>query len=135
VHEAYLRLVGGEETRFENRAHFFGAAAAAIRRVLVEHSRRRARLKRGDGRVRVELDAIDPAAPVSDEDLLALEEALEELTTFSPESARLVELRFFAGMTIPEVAQVLRVSESTIERDWRLARAWLKGKLEERHGS
>jgi RNA polymerase sigma factor (TIGR02999 family) len=134
VHEAYLRLVGGEGARFENRAHFFAAAATAIRRVLVEHSRRRARLKRGEGRGRVGLDGIDPAVPASDEDLLAVEEALQKLAVFSPQGARLVELRYFAGMTIPEVAQVLDVSEAKIERDWRLARAWLKNELEERHG-
>lgn len=130
VHEAYLRLVRDQDGSFENRAHFFGAAAVAIRRVLVEHARSRSRLKRGGDRVRLNLDDLDPAGPMRDDALLALDEALLELASYSPTSANIVELRFFAGMTIPELARQMNVSESTIERDWRLARAWLRGRLE-----
>jgi RNA polymerase sigma factor (TIGR02999 family) len=129
VHEAYLRLMTGEQPRFENRAHFFGAAAAAIRRVLVDHARSRGRLKRGGRRTRIELGASEPATPMPNEDLLALDEALLRLAEFAPIQARIVELRFFAGMTIPEVARALSVSETTVQRDWRVARAWLKGEL------
>lgn len=129
VHEAYLRLMSGEPVRFENRAHFFGAAASAIRRVLVEHARSRGRVKRGDGRARVDFDAVDVEGAMPSEDLCALDEALGRLAEFAPVQARIVELRFFAGMTIPEVARLLSVSETTVQRDWRLARAWLKGEL------
>lgn len=131
VHEAYLRLVGPESEPFENRAHFFGAAAAAIRRVLVEHARRRGRDKRGGGRHRVDVEAELLAAPGRDERLLALDECLQELTRLDPDQARLVELRFFAGMTLDEAAQVLGVSPSTVVRQWRTARAWLQGALDD----
>ncbi|MFG0316842.1 MAG: sigma-70 family RNA polymerase sigma factor [Planctomycetota bacterium JB042] len=132
VNEAYLRLLGDEGTSFENRAHFFGAAASAIRRVLVEHARRRSRLKRGGGRERIDLDeALDAADPIRDDRLLALDEAMERLASFDEAKARLVELRFFAGMTVPEIARARRVSESTVAREWRLARSWLQGALDE----
>jgi RNA polymerase sigma factor (TIGR02999 family) len=134
ANEAYLRLVSAKDACFENRAHFFGAAAAAIRRVLVEHARKRSRAKRGADRRRVDLDGVDPAAPVPDEDVLALHQALEELATFDADGARIVELRFFAGMTIPEVAKLLEISESTVERSWRLSRAWLRGRIEDQDG-
>ena len=129
VHEAYLRLVSKEGGSFQNRAHFFGAAARAIRRVLVDHARGRQRMKRGEGAPRADLDAMNPAAPVREDALLALDHALTELTTFAPRLAELVELRFFSGMSLPEVAQLLKTSESTLQRDWRIARAWLRGKL------
>jgi RNA polymerase sigma factor (TIGR02999 family) len=132
VHEAYLRLAGGDGLRFESRAHFFAAAATAIRRVLVEHARMRARVKRGDGARRVDLSAVDP--PQADEGmpaetLMAVDAALARLAGFAPALARVVELRFFAGMTIPETARLLERSETTVQRDWRLARAWLRGEL------
>ena len=135
VHEAYVRLVSGEVATFENRAHFLGAAAIAIRRVLVEHARKRARIKRGGDLQRVDLDDVDPAGPVPDAALIGLDEALVELAGFAPRQARLVELKFFAGMSIPEIARLMQVSESTIQREWRIARAWLKGELEDRDGS
>ncbi len=130
VHEAYLRLMTGENVRFENRAHFFGAAATAIRRVLVEHARGRARIKRGQGRARVEFDPDQLAQPVDDEQLLSLDEELARLAEFAPQQARVVELRFFAGLSIPEVARLMSRSETSVQRDWRVARAWLKGQLE-----
>lgn len=129
VHEAYLRLMTGQAASFENRAHFFGAAATAIRRVLVEHARSRGRAKRGGGRLRTELDAVDVASQMPEEDVLSLDDALRRLASFAPAQARLVELRFFAGMTIPEAAVLLSRSETSVQRDWRVARAWLKGEL------
>jgi RNA polymerase sigma factor (TIGR02999 family) len=140
VHEVYLRLAGGDGLRFESRAHFFGAAATAIRRVLVEHARRRVRVKRGGGARRVDLSAVEASATgadggeLPDDALMAVDEALARLSAFAPELARVVELRFFAGMTIPETARLLGVSTSKIERDWRLARAWLRGELEQDGG-
>ena len=129
VHEAYLRLVGGEGGPFENRAHFFGAAATAIRRVLVDHARRRGREKRGGGVAPLSLDKVNPAQPISDAELLGLDEALARLSEFDPTKARVVELRFFAGMTVEELARALGLSESTVRRHWRTARAWLRGEL------
>ncbi len=131
VHEAYLRLVGagedvsGEERRWANRRHFFGAAAEAMRRILVENARRKTRDKHGGGRHRehVDLDAL--GARHSDQDLLALHEALEQFASHDPEKAKLVELRFFAGLTLEQAARCLDISLSTADRAWRYARAWL----------
>ena len=134
VHELYLRLsAGGDTPSFENRAHFFGAAATAIRRLLVEHARARGRQKRAGGRKRVELDdetTAGPTTPLGDERLLALEAALERLAAYDAQKAKIVELRFFAGCSVEDVAHALGVSESTIAREWRFARAWLQGQLE-----
>ena len=132
VHELYLRLLAGENApSFQNSAHFFGAAATAVRRLLVEHARARARQKRSGGRARVELDEQVLAAPEGrDERLLALDEVLERFAAFDPDKAKLVELRFFAGLSVEEVARALEVSESTVAREWRLARAWLQGQIE-----
>jgi len=131
VNEAYLRLIGEVSPAFESRGHFFAAAATAIRRVLVEHARKRGRLKRGGDRERIDLDVAESAEPMSDDRLLALDQTLERLAEIDATKARVVELRFFAGMTVPEVARALKVSESTVARDWRMARAWLQGELEE----
>ncbi len=135
VHEAYLRLVGKDGGSFENRAHFFGAATTAIRRVLVDHARRRARAKRGGGVVHLSLDEADPAQPISDAELLGLDEALARLAVLDPPKARIVELRFFGGMTVEELARALELSESTVRRHWRMARAWLCGELEGTRGA
>ena len=132
VHELYLRLLAGEDAPgFENRAHFFGAAATAIRRLLVEHARARGRAKRSGGGKRVQLDeeALPAAVEVADERLLALESVLERLATLDPQKARIVELRFFAGCSVEEVARALGTSESTIAREWRFARAWMQAQL------
>ena len=129
VNEAYLRLLGGDAPSPDDRAAFFAAAVVAIRRVLVDHARRRDRLKRGADRRRtlIELDALP--LPLGDEQLLALDVALERLAQLDARKARLVDLRFFAGLTIPEVAELLETSPTTIQRDWRLARAWLRDAL------
>jgi RNA polymerase sigma factor (TIGR02999 family) len=123
VHEAYLRLAGDQ--KFENRRHFFAAASQAMRRILIEDVRRKGRLKRGSARQRaaVELDAV--AAEMPDDELLALHDALERLAVHDPVKAKLVELRFFGGMSLPEIAEHLEISLSTTERGWRYARAWL----------
>jgi RNA polymerase sigma factor (TIGR02999 family) len=125
VHEAWLRLVGEEGQSWQHRAHFFGAAAEAMRRILIESARRRARLKRGGNRERVELEELPIAAPDRDETLLAVDEALTKLEAEDPEKARIVKLKFFAGLTNEQVAQSLGVTERTIERTWSYTKAWL----------
>lgn len=131
VHEAYLRLVGDEPREWNGRAHFFGAAAIAMRRILVEQARRRGRHKRGGDRERVELAdacaAIDPPG----EDILALDEALRELEARDARKGRIVNLRYFAGLTAVETAEVLGVSIGTIEREWRFIKVWLRDRLDE----
>ena len=129
VHEAYLRLVGPDGVlHFDNRRHFFAAAAEAMRRVLVENARRKASMKYGGGRRRMDLDAVvDPSH--SGEDLPELDEALSRLQAESPARAELVKLRFFAGLTMPEAADALGVSLATAERYWAYARAWLYAAL------
>jgi RNA polymerase sigma factor (TIGR02999 family) len=125
VNEAYARLVDQHGLTFESRAHFFGIAARAMRQILVEYARARAAEKRGGGRERVELDE---AALVSEEpamEMVALDEALRELAGFDERLARVVELRFFGGLSVEETAEVLRVSPNTVIRDWSTARAWL----------
>ena len=133
VHEAYLRLVGGSARTWENRTHFFATAALSIRRILVEHARRRGRLKRGGHLDRVGLrDADLPFEPdeFDDERLLMLDAALDRLGVIDPRKARVVERRFFAGLTVEEAAAAMNTSASTVARDWRLARAWLRCELE-----
>jgi RNA polymerase sigma factor (TIGR02999 family) len=127
VHEAYLRLVGADPDKpWDGRGHFFAAAAEAMRRILVESARRRHRLKRGGHRARVDLDAAQPAAPETDDALLALDEALEKLAAKDPVKAQLVQLRVFAGLTLAEAAEILGLSTSTGDRYWAYARAWLR---------
>ena len=136
VHEAYLRLVGdGAQPQWDGRAHFFAAAAEAMRRILVEHARRKKRHKHGGGRLRVELEAADFLAKGPSEDLVALDEALDKLIEEDPAKAELVKLRFFAGLTMPEIAQVLRISLATAERHWTYARTWLYAELKDRDDS
>lgn len=130
VHEAYLRLVGNEgagqqRPQWQGRRHFFGAAAEAMRRILVENARRRGAQKRGGEAARVELDADQVSAPERSEDLLALDEALARLAATDPAAAELVKLRYFAGLTIPEAAATLEISDRSADRLWAYARAWL----------
>jgi RNA polymerase sigma factor (TIGR02999 family) len=127
VHEAYLRLVGSEPERpWRDRAHFFGAAAEAMRRILIETARRRHSHKRGGGRERLELDQVQPATPEPSAELLALDEALDRLATLDPTKAQLVQLRYFAGLTLPQAAEVMGISTATASRHWAFARAWLR---------
>ena len=125
VHEAYLRLAGQREAVWQSRAQFFGVAAQVMRRILVDHARRHGAAKRAGSWRRVTLaEAVAPAEP-RDLEILALEEALSELTALDPGKARLVELRYFGGLSLEETAEVLQVSESTVTREWRMAKAWL----------
>ncbi len=125
VHEAWLRLGGVRDLRWQNRAHFFGAAAEAMRRILVENARRKQRLKRGGDCVRVDFERVELPSPMADDDLLALDEALERLAAFDARAAEVVKLCFFVGLTQEEAARELNVSVATVERRWAFARAWL----------
>jgi RNA polymerase sigma factor (TIGR02999 family) len=141
VHEAYLRLVGNEigaecETRavdsrapasecWDSRGHFFAAAAEAMRRILIDQARRRGSLKGGGGLVRHRLEHVEIATPEPSEDLLALNESLDRFEQVDPQKAKLVKLRYFAGLTLPEAAEVLGIAVSTADRHWSYARAWL----------
>lgn len=126
VHEAYLKLVGQRSVRWQNRAHFYGIAAQMMRRILVDHARRQHRAKRGGPATTLSLDdTMAVAEPEAEVDLLALDEALTSLAAIDPRGARIVELRFFSGLTIEETAEVLVVSAGTVKRDWSTARAWL----------
>jgi RNA polymerase sigma factor (TIGR02999 family) len=131
VHEAWLRLVKPEEqARFENRAHFFGAAAEAMRRILVESVRRKSRLKHGGQLERVDLEVVDIPLPMPDDELLALDEALDRLTVIDARAADLVKLCFFIGLTHEQAAKELGISLATAGRLWRFARAWLLREIE-----
>ena len=136
VHEAYLRLVGeGAQPQWDSHAHFFAAAAEAMRRILVENARRKKRRKYGGGRLRVEMDTVGFLAEEPSVDLEALDEALTKLAAEDPAKAELVKLRFFAGLTMPEIAQVLKISLATAERHWTYARTWLYAELKDRDDS
>lgn len=133
VHEAYLRLAGHPQVDWKNRAYFFGAVATVMRRILVDHARRRVRDKRGGGLAVVSLDeAPEPTVPAAvggGLDVQALDDALDRLAAIDARQARVVELRFFSGMTIEEIAEALDVSPGTVKRDWTVARAWLFAEL------
>ncbi|MEM1042491.1 MAG: ECF-type sigma factor [Bacteroidota bacterium] len=131
VHEAYFKLVDGSRAGYDSRAHFFGAAARAMRQVLVDYARARHRKKRRGAAPHLNLD--DAPALLSDaraEELLALDESLRRLEAFDPRQSRVVECRYFAGLTLEETAEVLRLSPSTVKREWRTARAWLAHDLQ-----
>lgn len=129
VHEAWLRLTGGEQRPFEGRGHFFAAAAEAMRRILIENARRKGRLKRGGEWERVGLEDLDLAVTTNDDTLLAVHEALNKLAAVDPVGAKLIELRFFAGLSNVDAAKVLGLAERTAKRTWAYARAWLHEEL------
>ncbi|HLJ94530.1 MAG TPA: ECF-type sigma factor [Gemmataceae bacterium] len=130
VHEAYLRLVGGQKLEHWNsRGHFFAAAAEAMRRILVENARRKQRVKHGGGRQRIDLERSCPVVHPPSDDLLAIDEALTRLAAQDPMRAELVKLRFFAGLTMREAAQALGLSLATAERHWTFVRTWLLAEL------
>ncbi len=138
VHEAYLRLLGERRgvsptcsPQFNNRGHFFAAAAESMRRILVENARRKGRLKHGGGRARLEIDPLDIAAPERTGDLLALDEALVHLAAADSQACELVKLRYFAGLTIPQAADVLGISPRSADSLWAYARAWLLEQLKQ----
>ncbi|HEV8498199.1 MAG TPA: ECF-type sigma factor [Gemmatimonadaceae bacterium] len=131
VHEAWLRLDGQHDARWESRTQFLAVAAQTMRRVLVDHARARRALKRGGGGTQVTLGEADHAAATTDDvDVLALDDALDRLATMDPRKARLVELRYFAGLSMPEAAAALGVSLATVGREWAVARMWLRRELE-----
>ena len=130
VHEAWLKLAGSPEARWRDRQHFFRAAAEAMRQILIDRARRRLRLRHGGAAGHVELDGLEIAAPEKEEVLLELDDALAELTALSPERAELVKLRFFAGLTETEIAEVLGLSERSVQRQWNYTRAWLFARVE-----
>ncbi len=125
VHEAYIRLVNQEHVNWKNRAHFLGVAAEMMRRILVNHARDRAAAKRGGGAKRVSLSVVGTTGDQPDNDLIALDQALTELAVFDSRRSRIVELKFFGGLTTEEIAEVMNISHGTVENDWKMARAWL----------
>lgn len=129
VHEAYLRLVDQRRVRWQNRAHFFAVAAQLMRRILVDHARARHAAKRAGDREKLPLDDAVAYAPERAVDLLALDEALTRFAEFDPQGSRVVELRFFGGLTIEEAAEVMKVSTATIKREWTSAKTWLRREL------
>jgi RNA polymerase sigma factor (TIGR02999 family) len=129
VHEAYLRLVGQRSVSWANRAHFFGIAAQMMRRILVDHARKRQAAKRNPGTVYVDLDASAEGKADRAPELLALDEALTELEKLDPRQARVVELRFFAGLSVEETAEVAGISTATVKREWKTARAFLRHEI------
>jgi RNA polymerase sigma-70 factor (ECF subfamily) len=131
VNEAYLKLIDQKNARWQNRAQFYGVAAQMMRRILVDHARLRQAAKRGgSSRQQVSITSAGQLGDKPDLDLLALHEALKELKTFDPQQERIVELKFFGGLSIDETAEVLGIGHATVERDWKMARAWLRRKLE-----
>jgi len=130
VHEAYLRLVDTEQMqRWENRAHFFAAAAEAMRRILIENARRKGRLKRGGNRERVNLDEADAVSQAAPDEFLLIDEAIAKLEADDPQAARLVQLRYFAGLSVEEAAEMTGLSRSSAYGHWSYARAWLRCEL------
>jgi RNA polymerase sigma factor (TIGR02999 family) len=129
VHEAYLRLVDQRYARWESRTQFFAVAAQVMRRVLVDHARAHGAAKRGGAAISVPLEESTAPVPEPDVDVVALDEALTRLAAFDPRQARVVELRYFAGLDVGEAAEVLGVSPATVKRDWTVARAWLRREL------
>lgn len=129
VHEAYLRLVDQDRMQWSGRAHFFGAAAQVMRRILVEHARQRLSQKRGSGAFHEPLDKAVAVAMEPDLDLVALDDALADLSASDPESARVVELRYFGGLSIEETAETMQISSSSVARLWSFARVWLYRRL------
>jgi len=128
VHEAYLRLIRQRRVDWQSRTHFFGVAAHMMRLILIDHARRRNRVKRGGGKAwRVEINVVDPRTKTLDVDML--DQALDRLEQLDPRQSRIVELRYFGGLTVDETAEVLGMSPKTVRRDWTVARAWLYGEL------
>jgi len=131
VHEAWLRLTGDSKQNWKSRAYFFAAAAEAMRRILVEHARRKARLKHGGGQERLNVEDLELAGAAPDEKILMVNDALESLERSNPERARVVVLKFFGGMTNKEVAETMEIGERSVDRHWVCAKAWLFQKLQE----
>ena len=134
VHEAYLKLIEQRSANWQSRAHFFGVAAQLMRRILIDHARGHSRQKRGGEQKKVSLDEAFIFSEKQADELLAVDDSLNRLAEIDPRQARVVELRFFGGLSVEEAAEVLGVSPKTIKRDWSVAKAWLYADLKERHG-
>jgi RNA polymerase sigma-70 factor, ECF subfamily len=131
VNEAYLKLVDQRNAKWQNRAHFFGISAQLMRRILVDHARQHQAVKRGgSAQQRISITSAEKIAKQPEVDLLALNEALDELSKMDPQQGQIVELKFFGGLSIEEIAEVLGIGHATVERDWKMARAWLRRQLE-----
>jgi len=129
IHEAYVRLVDQRNVQWQNRAHFFGIAAQLMRRILVDHARTKKRVKRGGSKVQVSLADATVATTGPDLDIVALDEALERLEKLDQQQSRVVELRYFSGLTVEETAEVMGISTATVKREWSVARAWIHREL------
>ncbi|HWB10858.1 MAG TPA: sigma-70 family RNA polymerase sigma factor [Pirellulales bacterium] len=129
VHEAFVKLAGQQRVDWQGRTHVLAIGAKAMRRILVDHAKRKRRVKRGGGLNRIQLDEATALSPERDEDLLAVDEALDKLAAIDERQATIVELRFFGGMTVEEVAQTLGISKRTVESEWTMVRAWLRREL------
>jgi RNA polymerase sigma factor (TIGR02999 family) len=129
IHEAYLKLIERESPAFQDRSHFFAVASIAMRHILVNHAKANLSAKRGSGRLDVSLDDVEPLVKREATEVVALHEALETLHTIDPRKSRIVELRYFGGLSIEDTAKVLGISTITVNRDWRLARAWLSREM------
>ncbi len=132
IHEAYLRLIDQRDVRWQNRAHFFAISAQLMRRILVDHARSRQAAKRGGSNVKLPLEEAMIVSDGKEIDLVVLDEALERLAAIDPQQSRVVELRFFSGLSVEETAEVLGVSPRTVKRDWNVAKAWLRREISER---
>jgi RNA polymerase sigma factor (TIGR02999 family) len=133
VHEAWLRLTGDEQVKWNGRAHFFGAAAEAMRRILIDNARRKQALRHGGNQQRLDVDDIEIAAPAKEDELLAINDALEEFTKIDKQKAELVKLRYFVGLKVEETAEVLGISVPTAMRWWNYSRAWLYQKIQNKN--
>ena len=132
VHEAYIKLIGNQHISWQSRAHFYGIAARTMRQILVDSARKRKSLKRGSGSTNLSLDDVQIIAGGSDEQILALDEALTKLEKVESRSSKIVELRYFSGLTIEETAEMLKISPATVKRDWQFAKAWLYREIQQR---
>jgi RNA polymerase sigma factor (TIGR02999 family) len=135
VNEVYLKLAGQSNARWQNRAQFFAVASQSMRRILVDYARTQQRIRRGGGQQKVSLDEVLLIGPDRTDELLAVHESLSRLEELDSRQARIVELRYFCGLTADETAEVLRISAKTVMREWNIAKAWLYGELKERHGN
>jgi RNA polymerase sigma factor (TIGR02999 family) len=129
IHEAYLRLINQQNIEWQNRAHFYAIAARLMRQILVDHARRRQATKRGGSDIKVPLEEAMVISPGENVDLVALDEALTRLAAIDPQQSRIVELRYFSGLSVEETAEVLGVSSRTVKRDWKVAKAWLRQQI------
>jgi len=131
VHEAYIKLIGNQQISWQSRAHFYGIAARTMRQILVDSARKRKSRKRGSGSTKLSLDDVQVVAGESDDQILALDEALKKLEEVEPRSSKVVELRYFSGLTIEETAELLNISPATVKRDWQFAKAWLYREIQQ----